>query len=151
LKSKAIFLISFLGYSLLLFTFRHQFFDSYIYLLEWSIDLINPYYYFKPAVRTFLYSSSLTMLAFIALVLSTPGLSIAKRAGTLCSGACVFFFMDFFAVQYLVFPEKGSHEETFIYELYLSSKWLLPFLLWIIMSYSTFGSNFRIFAGDKTS
>jgi F0F1-type ATP synthase assembly protein I len=89
----------------------------------------------------FLYGSSMTIIAFYALILSTPNISILKKAGTLLIGTGAFFLTDLFFVQYIIFPQGQpvSNEDSPAFEIYLCIKWLLPFLLWIIASYRHLG------------
>jgi hypothetical protein len=37
-----------------------------------------------------------------------------------------------------------NHEESAVYSAYESVKWLLPFLLWLIMVYPRLGALFRL-------
>lgn len=141
MKQRYLFLLRFLGLSLVLFIFRHQLLGVYTSTLRLFLNLISPNYKIPPDLGGFIYSSSMTMIAFVALFLATPKIPIGKRAGFIIIGMAIFLLIDWFGVQYMMFPQGRPplDEDSFLRELYLSSKWILPFLLWIVMSYSYFG------------
>jgi len=144
-KPKYLFLLKFLGISLLLFIFSHTILYGYALVLGYIITFFNPQYRVPSDIVGFIYISSITMLAFIALILSTPKVPIEKKAGFILIGMLVYMIIDFYGVQHIIFPQGTPplDEDSFLRELYLSSKWILPFLLWIVMSYSYFGNFFR--------
>jgi hypothetical protein len=142
-KPKYLFLLKFIGISLFLFIFGHTILDVYSSVLRYLISFFNPRYHVPPDIVSFIYSSSITIIAFVALILSTPGVPVGKKASFIFIGMSVFMLMDFYGVQHIIFPHEKPplDEESLVRELYLSGKWILPFLIWIIMSYSYFGES----------
>jgi len=107
--------------------------------------LLNPHYHLIPArAEKFLNgsSTSMTMIAFIALMLATPGVPLVKKAAALVTGLAAFFLTDWLFLQYVIFPlGKPFLNDAFpSFELYLCIKWLLPFLVWLIFSYQHLGN-----------
>jgi hypothetical protein len=135
-RRELLFLSQFLGCSLVLFTFGHQLLHGYTFLLGRAMDLIDPSYPVSPDMEHFLYGSSMVIIAFIALVLSTPEVSLLKRAVFMTCGVAAFFLTDLLFIQFGILPHGrlSSNEDSPVFELYLCMKWLLPFLLWITMS-----------------
>lgn len=139
MRPKYLFLLKFLGLSILLFIFGHQLLHAYACVMELGMKLLNPNYHIIPArAEEFLYGSSMTIIAFIALMLATPDVTLPKRVAALFVGLIAFLLTDWLFIQYVIFPQGQpvSNEDSPVFEIYLCIKWLLPFLLWIIMSYS---------------
>jgi len=90
-----------------------------------------------PNIEDFLYGFSMTIIAFLSLTFATPGMPLPKKVGTILIGMTAFFLTDLIFVQYVIFPHgvPVATEDSPLFEIYLCIKWLLPFLLWIIMSY----------------
>lgn len=146
MRSKLLFLFKFLGYSLLLFVFGQQLVHGYASLLGDGMNLLNSnYHIILSEAEKFLYGSSLIIIAFFALILSTPNVPAVKKAVVILIGAISFFLTDLFFIQYVIYPQGHpvSNEDSPGFEIYLCIKWLLPFLLWLIMSYSYIGKLFR--------
>ena len=141
MKTKHKVLLKLLGYSLILFAFGHQLLHGYVSLLGYVRVLADSHYHIPPDMEKFLYGSSMTIIAFYALIFSTPNISILKKAGILLLGTSAFFLTDLFFIQYVIFPQGQpvSNEDSPAFELYLCIKWLLPFLLWIIPGYKHLG------------
>lgn len=141
MKTKHQFLLKLLGYSLILFTFGHQLLHGYASMLGYVMVLAYSNYHIPPDMEKFLYGSSMTIIAFYALILSTPGISIFKKAGIILLGTSAFFLTDLLFVQYVIFPQNKpvSNEDSPAFEMYLCIKWLLPFVLWIIPGYKYLG------------
>lgn len=138
MRPKYLFLFKFLGFSLLLFIFGHQLLHAYAYVMGLGMKLLNPSYHIIPdRAEEFLYGSSMTIIAFIALMLATPDMPLPKRGAVLVVGLIAFFLTDWLFIQYVIFPQGNpvSNEDSPAFEMYLCIKWLLPFLIWIIMSY----------------
>jgi hypothetical protein len=147
-KTKYLFLLKLLGYSFLLFLIGHQFLRGYASSLTDSLNVFDPRYRIPPNIEQFLYRSSLTVIAFLSLIFSTPKIPILRKAAYLSIGVLVFFFTDFFFIQHI----KGKfslNEDSLVFEMYFCIKWLLPFLLWIIVSYPYLGELFS--PGKKVS
>jgi len=88
----------------------------------------------------------MTIIAFVGLIFSTPNISLLKKATVLIIGIGAFFLTDLLFVQYVVFPQgqPASNEDSPVFEMYLCIKWLLPFLLWMVMCYPYWGEVFGI-------
>jgi hypothetical protein len=140
-KLKYLFLLKFTGYSLILFIFGHQLLHGYTVVLSQAMMLVNSSYHVPSNLEPFLYGSSMTIIAFLALILATPGVSVKKKSLFITMGMTAFFFTDFIFIQYVIFPQGQpvSNEDSPLYEIYLCIKWLLPFLLWLIVSYPYLG------------
>jgi len=139
--AKYLFLLKFLGYSLVLFTFGHQLLHAYALLLKQGMNIGNSAYHIPPDIEKFLYGSSMTIIAFFALILATPSIAARKKAVIIAIGLISFFFTDLLFVQFILFPQgqPPSNGDSPAFELYLCIKWLLPFLFWIIPSYPYLG------------
>jgi hypothetical protein len=145
MRPRLLFLVKFLGYSLLLFTFGQQLVHGYASLLGKGMNLLNSnYHIILSEVEKFLYGSSFLIIAFFALILSTPNIPVIKKAVVILIGTISFFLTDLFFVQYVIYPQGHpvSNEDSPGFEIYLCIKWLLPFLLWIILTYQHFGGLF---------
>lgn len=150
MKQKYIFLLRFLGLSLVLFIFRQPILNAYTSVLLFFLNLLNSNYHVHSGLGGFIYSSSMTILAFVALILAMSIISTGKRARFLILGVIMFLVIDYLGVQYMIFPQGRPplDEDSFLCEFYLSSKWILPFLLWIIMSYADIQA---LFSAKKVS
>ena len=84
----------------------------------------------------------MTIIAFLSLTLATPMIPILKRVEFIAIGIAGFCLSDFFFIQYIK-GDASLTPDSIVYELYLCIKWLLPFLLWIVMSYPYLGKFFN--------
>ncbi len=152
MKPGYLFLLKFLGYSLILFVFGHQLLHGYAALLGQGMDLLNSKYHVPPGIEYFLYGSSMTITAFIALMLATPGISGRKKTAVIGIGLMAFFLTDWLFIQYVIYPagQPQSNEDSPAYEMYLCVKWLLPFLMWIIVSHPYLGELLRWRQEDRS-
>jgi hypothetical protein len=141
MKPKLLFLAKFFGISLALFVFGRQLLHMYASLLVQWMATGYPIYRPPPNLEEFLYGSSMTIIAFVALILSTPNMLTSKKAMFLFAGTVAFFLTDLVFVKYVIFPYRRVplNEDSPVYEMYFCIKWLLPFLLWIIASYPIWG------------
>lgn len=143
MKANYLFLLKLLGYSFLLFVLGHQFLRGYAASLADSLNVSDPRYHMPPNIEQFLYSSSITVIAFLSLVLSTPKIPILRKASFISIGVIVFFLTDVVFIQHI----KGYlslNEDSLVFEVYLCIKWLLPFILWMIASYPYLGYSFKL-------
>jgi hypothetical protein len=140
-RPRLLFLLKVLVLSGVLFIFRHPVLEAYAHLLEQIIKTLSPSYPFNPDTVRFLYESSMTMLTFVVLMLATPAVPPGRRIASTVLGVVLFIAADFFAVQYLVYPQRPNafSGDTPVYELYLFMKWLMPFLVWIISTHPYLG------------
>jgi hypothetical protein len=132
----------------LLFTFGHQLLHAYAWLLGQAMSIGSINYHMPADIEKFLYGSSMIITAFIALILSTPDTSIRKKAVIIALGVIAFFLTDLIFVQYVIFPQgqPALSEDSPVFEIYLCIKWLLPFVLWIYMSYQWLGKHLSALA-----
>jgi len=144
-KAKYLFLLKFLGYSLALFTFGHQLLHGYAFLLGRGMNIGNSTYHIPLNIEEFLYGSSMTIIAFLALIIATPSVATGRKAAVIAIGLSSFFFTDLLFVQFIIFPQgqPPASGDSLALELYLCIKWILPFLLWIIPSYPHLGELFN--------
>ena len=141
MKPRHLFILKVFGSSLILFLCGSYLLRGYISMVAIGTRLTNLYYRLPPGIEKFLYGSSMTVIAFISLTLSTPITPVRKKAGIIAGGLMVFYLVDLFFVQYVIFPFRSAplDENSLLYEMYFCIKWLLPFLLWLSMSYPLLG------------
>ncbi len=144
-KAKYLFLLKFLGYSLVLFIFGHQLLHGYAFLLGHGMNIGSSTYHIPLNIEEFLYGSSMTIIAFLALIMATPSIAATRKAGIIAIGLSSFFLTDLLFVQFIIFPQgqPPANGDSLALELYLCIKWILPFLLWIIPSYPHLGELFN--------
>jgi hypothetical protein len=140
-KPRLLFLAKFLGISLVLFVIGRQLLHIYAALLVQWMNTGYPAYRPPLNLEEFLYGSTMTIIAFAALILSTPNMPIARKAMFLIAGTVAFFLTDLFFVKYVIFPQRRVplNEDSPAYEVYFCIKWLLPFFLWFIASCPIWG------------
>ena len=141
MKSRHLFILKVFGISLALFLLGRHLLHGYIAILDVGAKLTDLYYRLPPNIEKFLYGSSMTVIAFIALTLSTPDMPLSRKAGILGGGLTAFYVLDLVFVQYVIYPSGRVplDENSLLYEMYFCAKWLLPFLLWLAMSHSFLG------------
>lgn len=141
MKPKYLFLLKLTGYSFLLYIVGHKLLQGYVSLMADGLNVSDLRYHLPADFDKFLYGYSMTIIAFLALALATPKIPTLKKAGFIAIGMVAFFLTDFFFIQYIK-GDASLTADSFVYELYLCFKWLLPFLLWIVMSYPYLGEFF---------
>jgi len=104
-----------------------------------GLNVQDPRYHIPPDIDKMLYGYSMTIIAFLSLTLATPMIPILKRVGYIVIGIVGFLLSDFFFIQYLK-GDASLTPDSIVYEVYLCIKWLLPFGLWIVMSYPYLGA-----------
>jgi len=147
-KPKYLFLLKLLGYSLLFYILGHKLLQGYATSMTDGLNVSDSRYHLPADLDKMLYGYSMTIIAFLSLTLATPMIPILKRAGYIAIGMTAFVFSDFFFIQYIK-GDTGLTPDSVVYEVYLCVKWLLPFGLWIAMSYPYLGKFFRI--SEQTS
>ena len=151
MKGKLLFLLQFLGWSILLFAFGRQLLHGYASALGRTMKVIEPSYAVPPTMEHFLYGSSMIIIAFIALVLSMPAVPALKRVLIAAIGLAAFFLADLLFIQFGIFPHgrPSLTEDSPIFELYLCTKWLLPFIFWLAMKPPLFGRLMTALSGGE--
>ena len=142
MKAKYLFLLKLLGYSFLLYAVGHKLLYSYAYSMTDGLNVQDLRYHLPPDIDKMLYGYSMTIIAFLSLTLATPMIPIAKKTGFIAVGIFAFVLSDFFFIQYIK-GDASLTPDSVVYEVYLCIKWLLPFLLWIVMSYPYLGKFFN--------
>ena len=144
MKPKYLFLLRVLGCAVILFIFAPQFRDWYGPVLVQIANLFNPQSALPMVIINFIYGSSIAYLTFLSLMLATPAVGLVRRLVYIVIGTITFLCADMLLVQYGIFAE-GRYPldgDSIVLELYLCFKWLLPFLLWVVLSYNNFEEFF---------
>lgn len=141
MKPKYLFLLKLLGYSFILYIVGHKLLYAYASSMADGLNVSDTRYHLPPDIDKLLYGYSMTIIAFLSLALATPKIPSLKKASFIAIGMVAFFLTDFFFIQYIK-GDTSLTAESFVYELYLCFKWLMPFLLWIVMSYPYLGEFF---------
>lgn len=141
MKPKYLFLLKLTGYSLIFYIAGHKLLQGYASSMTDGLNVSDTRYHLPPDIDKMLYGYSMTIIAFLSLTLATPMIPILKRAGFIAIGMVAFVLRDFFFIQYIK-GDASLTPDSVVYEVYLCIKWLLPFLLWIVMSYPYLGEFF---------
>lgn len=142
MKPKYLFLLKLLGYSFLLYLVGHKLLQGYAASMTDGLNVQDPRYHLPADLDKMLYGYSMTIIAFLSLTLATPRIPILKRVSFIAAGIFAFLMSDFFFIQYIK-GDAGLTPDSVVYEVYLCIKWLLPFGLWIVMSYPYMGKFFN--------
>jgi hypothetical protein len=135
-KPKLLFVLKLLGFSAALFYFWHYISQVYINMLTWLLLHTSTFYGIAPKGRITLYNLSLTVIPFISLLLATPRLSVLRRISTIIIGLPFFMLADFLLLRRVANAlVGGSYTESLIDIFFLSIKWALPCVIWIVSSY----------------
>ncbi len=62
-------------------------------------------YHMPLHIEEFLYGSSMTIIAFLALILATPRIAATRKAAIIAIGLSSFFLTDLLFVQFIIFPQ----------------------------------------------
>jgi hypothetical protein len=85
------------------------------------------------------YDSSNNLYTFLVLLLAIPGMQIRKRTIGVVTGVALFLCTDFFMtaiwLPYLKTPRPSLANMAASYGWLVVAHYLLPFLLWIVLSY----------------
>lgn len=141
MKQVLLFLIKFLGASLLLYAVHKPIMMTYEFVLLKGIFLFPSSKVMPPGLY---YDSSLWLIPTIALLLVTPGLSWNRRATMLLLGFCIFLAVDFGSFLIWVTPPPPNTQVSEMHYLYslvwkLTGQWVLPFMIWIIAAHKQLG------------
>lgn len=135
------FLLKLLGYSLIFYVLGHRLLQGYASSLAGGLNVSDPRYHLPSDIDKFIYGYSMTIIASLSLTLATPKIPVLQKASFIAIGMVAFFLTDFLFIQYIK-GDTSLAADSVVYELYLCFKWLLPFLLWIVMSYPYLGEFF---------
>ncbi|HBG07648.1 MAG: hypothetical protein A2075_22615 [Geobacteraceae bacterium GWC2_58_44] len=85
------------------------------------------------------YDGSNNLYTFLVLLLAIPGMEMRKRLIGIATGMALFLFGDFFMtavwIPYLKTPRPSLANMAVSYGWLVVAHYLLPFLLWIVLSY----------------
>jgi len=141
-KAKYRFVLRVLLYSVPLYLIGQKLLWWYAGALPQFLVSSGPHQHLPGNIGQFLYAPSMAVIAFCALSLATPGMSVQTKAGMVCVGIVVFVLTDVLAIQCI----KGAaplSEDSVVFELYLCVKSLLACVLWIVMSLPYLGELLR--------
>jgi len=79
----------------------HKNLYAYASSLADGLNVFDPCYHIPPNIEQFLYSSSMTVIAFLSLVFSTPKIPILRKAAFISIGVIVFVLSDSFLIQHM--------------------------------------------------
>lgn len=144
MKPKLLFLAKVLVYSLGLFALWHPISQVYVFILKQLYPL-------PVGAEEFLYRNSIYVIPFISLILATPKIPIMRKTGIIVIGMIVVLLIDFFPIQYVFYPEgESSVYVKYLGVIYLSFRWLLPLLLWIVPCYPYLGNLLNPRSGESS-
>ena len=142
MKVKLLFLLKLLVISLVLFVFLGWIEKGYqiTLLLILSLMLLP-----DQGAVSLDYASYLRLIPFLALMLATPRITIARRLSIILIGLMIFIVIDVASI--LVwgsFPNSQSTAAHLIFSQIwkTTGQWILPFLLWFIAVYRDIGELF---------
>jgi hypothetical protein len=146
-KTRLLFLIKFLGYSLCLFIVWQPVSDIYsssfyfVICRIHSATSIEASGFFNIIKEMFVY-----LIPLISLILATPKVKIKRKAIGILSGILLFLCSDVILFELVINIYDGQLsklDESPVIWLYNNLRWLLPFLLWFITCYSSLNAIFR--------
>jgi hypothetical protein len=148
MKTKLLFLGKLLGISLLLFVFIGWIEKGYQLILLFICSLLSLLLSSHQRSVVLDYTSYLHIIPFLALMLATPRIKLARRAVIILFGLAVFIGIDIASI--LVwggFPGRNSTVAHVIFSQIwkTTGQWILPPLFWFIAVHKDMG---ELFADD---
>jgi hypothetical protein len=142
MKTKLLFLSKLLGISLLLFMFIGWIQKGYQLILLLICSLLLSSHQQSVVLD---YTSYLHIIPFLALMLATPRIKLARRTVIILIGLAVFISIDIASI--LVwggFPGQKSTVAHIIFSQIwkATGQWILPVLFWLIAVYKDMGKLF---------
>jgi hypothetical protein len=135
-KKLLLFLARLLGISLLFVPFLSVLHYSYKWVLALLTTATMPT---SDMMEALPYDGSNNLYTFLVLLLAIPGMAIRKRVVGVVTGVALFLFADFFMtaiwLPYLKTPQPSLANMAVSYGWLVVAHYLLPFLLWIVISY----------------
>ena len=142
MKVKLLFLLKLLAISLVLFVFLGWIEKGYQTILLLICSLLLPP---DQSAVSLDYASYLRLIPFLALMLATPRITIARRATIILIGITIFIVIDVASIlAWGGFPNSQSTAAHLIFSQIWKSlgQWILPFLLWFVAVYKKIGDLF---------
>ena len=135
MKVKLLFLLKLLAVSLVLFLCLGWIEKSYQIILLLGLSLLLP-----PDQNTVSldYASYLRLIPFLALMLATPRIAMARRVLVILIGLAIFIAIDVSIIlAWGNFPNSKSTAAHLIFSQIwkTTGQWILPFMLWFIAIY----------------
>ncbi len=135
MKVKLLFLFKLLVISLALFLCLGWIEKGYQILLLLALSVILPP---DQSAVSLDYASYLRLIPFLALMLATPRVTIARRVVVILVGLIIFIAIDIASIlTWGSFPSSQSTAAHLIFSQIwkTTGQWILPFLLWFIAVY----------------
>ena len=142
MKVKLLFLLKLLIISLVLFLCLGWIEKGYQIILLLVLSLLLPP---DQSAVSLDYASYLRLIPFLALMLATPRIAIAKRVAVILIGLIIFITIDIASIlAWGSFPNSQSTTLHLIFSQIwkTTGQWILPFLLWFIAAYKNMGELF---------
>ena len=142
MKVKLLFLLKLLVISLVLFVFLGWIEKSYKIILLLVLSFLLP----SDQSAVFLdYASYLRLIPFLALMLATPKIKIARKVPVILIGLLIFITIDVASIlAWGNFPNSESTAAHLIFSQIwkTTGQWILPLLLWFIAVCKDIGELF---------
>lgn len=142
MKVKLLFLLKLLVISLVLFLFLGWIEKGYQTTLLIVLSLLLPP---DQSIVSLDYTSYLRLIPFLALILATPRIKLARRISVILIGITIFIVIDVASI--LAWGRLPTSQSTVAHLLFsqiwkTTGQWILPFLLWFIAVYKDIGKLF---------
>ena len=147
MKVKLLFLLKLLVISLVLFVCLGWIEKGYQIILLLICSLLLPP---DQNVVSLDYASYLRIIPFLALMLATPRIKVARRVIVILIGIAVFIVIDIASIlAWGNFPNSQSTATHLIFSQIwkTTGQWILPFLFWFIAVYKDIG---ELFVADES-
>ena len=135
MREKLLLLLKGAGLSLCLFMLWHPISQVYGFILNLLLGQFHPLYHVLKRNEQFPYLESLLLIPFIALTLVTPKIDVLKKAVMISIMITASLGIDFIAIMSSA-DTISNNPSVFI--TYRSIKMIVPFLLWVLVSYPYF-------------
>ena len=142
MKVKLLFLLKLLVISLVLFLCLGWIEKGYQTTLVLILSLLLPP---DQSAVSLDYASYLRLIPFLALMLVTPSIQVARRVSVILIGLMIFFTIDVASIlAWGSFPNSQSTATHLIFSQIwkTTGQWILPFLLWFVAIYKDIGDLF---------
>ena len=142
MKVKLLFLLKLLSISLVLFLCLRWIEKGYQIILLLILSLLLPP---DQNAVSLDYASYLRLIPFMALMLATPRIKVARRVSVILIGLAIFIAIDVTSIRsWGNFPNSQSTAAHLIFSQIwkTTGQWILPFMLWFIAVYKNIGELF---------
>ena len=135
MKVKLLFLLKLLIISIVLFVFLEWIEKGYQIILLLVLSVLLPP---DQSAVSLDYASYLRLIPFLALMLATPRINVARRIAVILIGCTIFIAIDIASIMvWGSFPNSQSTAAHLIFSQIWKTtvQWILPFLFWFIAIY----------------